>query len=357
MNEKKEGMDLAVILNKQAVQFRKIAPKYVNIERLMALAIEAKIRNPKLAECSSESVIDFCKKCAEAGTDRVGAGGMWAVPFKNGKTGKYDMIPIPDWRLIVEKAKKAKAIKHATAVAVYDKDFFEYEYGFEPKLIHKPAKGERGNLSAAYCVYTLPDDTKEFVVMSWKEIEEIRNRTNAWKSHLTHQTSNPWVTDPAEQSKKTVIKRALKIFEGASPELTKLLDVDNQTNGFPELEDPEPIREPKAIDTTALEKEIKPEPKQEKEPLIVNPKEKKAPVKDKLSPELKPQDKDVNTLPFSPITNQQIAALKKICKKSALEGPALTKFIQDFFSPAYSGKIEDLTSVEAGEVIKELQTI
>lgn len=240
MSAEKQETSLAVILKEHAGEFRQVAPKYVNINRLTALAIEAKQRNPLLAKCTAVSVINFCMKMAETGTDRVGAGGMWAVPFFNGKTGTYDMVPIPDWRLIVEKARRAKVIKHATAEAVYEKDVFEYERGLNPKLTHKPAKKDRGDLAAVYCVYTLPDGTKDFAVMLKEEVDAIRKRSKA-------KDSGPWITDPEEMAKKTVIKRALKIFEGASPELTKLIDTDNAVVGFPDLALPEPIAEPKEL--------------------------------------------------------------------------------------------------------------
>jgi len=339
--------ELAVMLKEHKKDIVSLAPKYINKERMLSIFLEA-VNHPKIQACTKISVLKAAKRMAEMGTDIVGAGGAWLVPYGN------ILTVIPDWRLLVEKARRAGVIRHASAEVVYDSDVFSYERGMHPNLVHKPNM-KRGNLVGVYCVYTLPDGDKDFTVMTLEEVNAIRDRSKA-------KDFGPWKTDFEEMAKKTVIRRALKIFEGASSELSKVFEADNQTNGFPELEDPEPISEPKAIDVTALEKEVKTEHKQEKEPLIANLKEKKATIKDKPSPEPKPQDKDTDqqiadTLPFSPITNQQIAALKKICKRSALEGPALTKFIQDFFSPAYSGKIEDLTSVEAGEVIKELQTI
>lgn len=234
---------LSAILNSALPELKRMAPRYINPSRLVALAIEAKMRNPLLANCSPVSVLNFCKVCAERGTDRIGAGGMWAVPFWNSKTNTFDMTPIPDWRFIVETAKKAKAIKHAVAEAVFEGDTFEYERGLEPRLVHKPAIGKaaKGKITAVYCVYVLPDDTKDFCVMDWDEIVAIRDRTNAWKSWIEKKRSNPWVTDEGEQGKKTVVKRALKIFQGASPELTALLDLDNATLGFGDMM---PVQEP-----------------------------------------------------------------------------------------------------------------
>jgi len=224
------NQSLAKMLNDAMPELRKIAPKYVNLTRMTSLAIEAKMRNQLLEKCSPVSVVNFCKRCAETGTDRIGAGGMWAVPFWNKKTGTYDMLPMPDWRLIVEKAKKAGAIKHATSEAVYEGDEFAYERGLNPNLVHRPALSNRGKLKAVYCVYVLPDGTKDFAVMDIAEdIEPIHKRSKA-------ADAGPWVTDYAEMAKKTVVKRALKVFEGASIELTALIAADNVVNGYIDAE-------------------------------------------------------------------------------------------------------------------------
>jgi len=229
-------------------ELRRLAPQYVNVNRLLALAIEAKMRNSLLAKTSIASVVAFCKRCAEWGTDRVGAGGVWPVPFWNSKTNSYDMTPIPDWRLLIEKAKKAKAITHATAEIVRERDKFSFARGMHPELVHVPALGAQGKIIAAYCLYTLPDGSKDFVVMSWGEIEAIRNRSKAWLTYQKDQTKvSPWNTDEGEMTKKTVVKRAMKLFEGASIELTQLLEADHAVMGFEPLPEPAPITMPVAL--------------------------------------------------------------------------------------------------------------
>ena len=248
----KQNPSLATMLEAALPDLQKIAPSYVNVSRLIALAIEAQQRNPLLAKCSLVSVVNFCKKCAEAGTDRIGAGGMWAVPFWNEEAGCYEMVPMPDWRLLIEKTKKAKAILHATAEAVYRNDEFRYERGLSPALIHVPKLGDKGELVAAYSVYQLPDGSKDFVVMDKKEIDNIRARSKATKN-------GPWVTDFAEMAKKTVVRRAMKLFEGASIELTKLLDIDNAVSGFGEIMTRAEVKMPTALPSPQPKAEAKKE--------------------------------------------------------------------------------------------------
>jgi recombination protein RecT len=234
-----ESQALVKILNEAMPELKRLAPKYLNLSRLMALALEAKMKNELLAKCSIASVVAFCKQCAEWGTDRVGAGGVWAVPFWNKTTASYDMKAIPDWRLLVEKAKKAKAITHARPDVVREGDTFKEISGMRPDLIHEPLKEKTGAVIAAYCVYTLPDGTRDFVVMSATELEKVRKSSKA-------KDDGPWISWPEEMMKKTVVKRTMKLFEGASVELTALLEADNAVFGI-DLTPQEPITMPKAI--------------------------------------------------------------------------------------------------------------
>jgi recombination protein RecT len=266
-----EKKDLAVLLQEHKKEIMKLAPKYVNPERMYSIYLEA-VKNPKIRGCAIDSVLTTAKRMAEMGTEIVGAGGMWLVPFKS-KSGMMILNGLPDWRLIIDKARRVKVIKHATAEAVYEKDVFSYERGLNPNLIHKPALSNRGNIIAFYCVYTLPDGTKDFAVMSIDEVDAIRERSKA-------KDSGPWVTDFAEMGKKTVIKRALKVFEGASPELTNIMRIDNEVMGY--IDTPEiPISEPKALpEPEPAEQPEAPEPEPE-----IKPPAKKAPVKEDKSVE------------------------------------------------------------------------
>lgn len=240
-----QGASLSTILVGQEKALRKIGGKHLNASRLMALAIQATQRNPLLGKSSATSVINFCMKCAEWQTDRVGAGGVWPVPYYNSKTGLYDMQPIPDWRLMLNAAKKTGAIKHGKAEAVHENDHFEYEFGMEPRLIHKPALSDRGKVTHVYFVYTLPDGARDFVVMDAAECMAVKARSKA--------KDGPWKTDEEQMMLKTVSRRGLKPFEGASSELTSMFDADNVVNGFPALELGEPIAEPKELPASVPE--------------------------------------------------------------------------------------------------------
>lgn len=205
-------------------KLQEVAPKHLKVDRLVRILLSACSRNPKLLECSKESVLNFCMKCSETGLEPIGAGGAWPVPYKN-KSGTIEMQFIPDWRGLINCAKHAGCITDAYAEVVKENDTFDYELGLNPSLTHKPASKDRGDLVNAYCIFTLPDGSKRFVVMDADEIESIRKRSKAGDF-------GPWKTDTGEMWKKTVVRRAMKPFAGMNPELDTAIDADNAATGL-----------------------------------------------------------------------------------------------------------------------------
>lgn len=208
-----------------------VAPKYMDVNRLVRLMLLACGKSPKILECTPESILQFSMKCAETGLEPIGAGGCWPIPYGN------QLTFLPDYRGLVHCAIRAGAITFAKAEVVKERDEFSYRLGLDPDLQHNPARGDRGPLEAAYCRYILPDGTKEFVVMDREEIVAIRNRSKAGQS-------GPWVTDESEMWKKTVVRRAMKPFAGMSSALDAAIEADDAAGG---VVDREPVQMPRAI--------------------------------------------------------------------------------------------------------------
>lgn len=231
---------LRTMLEGASAKLAEVAPKHLKANRLVRLLLSAASRNPKILECTPESVLNFAMQCSQTGLEPIGAGGMWPIPYRNNKNNTTELTALPDYRGLVNCAKHGGCIKDAYAEAVYEKDEFDYALGLEPRLTHKPARGDRGALDAAYCVIIFPDDTKRFVVMSRSEIDGIRKRSRA-------STSGPWVTDEAEMWKKTVVRRAMKPFAGASQELDKAIELDDKAGAVIDVTHKPAVPMPKAI--------------------------------------------------------------------------------------------------------------
>ena len=228
--------DLRSLLEQAAPKLAMVAPKHLSVDRVVRLMLAAINRNPKLAECSKESVLQFCMACSSTGLEPIGPGGMHPVPYRN-KNGTVEMQAIPDYRGLIHAAKMAGCIKDAYAEVVRSNDEFDYEMGLNYNLTHRPSRGDRGDLESAYCIVVMPDGSKRFTVMDRADIMLIKSRSKA-------SGSGPWVTDESEMWRKTVVRRAMKQFVGASQELNAAIELDNKASGI-QMET-EPIAQPKA---------------------------------------------------------------------------------------------------------------
>ena len=226
MNEQvsKQNDGLTALIVASQARFAEVAPKWLNVDRMIHLAIAARSRQPALLECTSESVLAFCQRCAETGLEPIGAGGAWAVPFKNKTTGKLEMQFIPDWRGLIQLAKHSGQITHAYAEIVHEGDAIEYEKGDTPCLVHRPSLTQKGKVIGAYCVCVLPNGSKHIEYMTIAELDAIKSRSKA-------SANGPWVTDVERMYCKTVVRRALGVF-AASPQMQTALQLDNEATGL-----------------------------------------------------------------------------------------------------------------------------
>jgi recombination protein RecT len=87
---------------------------------------------------------------------------------------------------------------------VYENDEFEYEYGLDDKLVHKPTMEAKGAAIAYYAIAKLKDGGYSFVVMSHKEIEAHRDKYAKSKNY------GPWKDEFEGMAKKTVLRQLIK---------------------------------------------------------------------------------------------------------------------------------------------------
>jgi recombination protein RecT len=158
-------------------------------------------RSPALLDpdkCQPDSFWLAALNIAALGLDPSGASGEAAiVPFKGRAT---PMVMVRGYIVLALRSGAAKAIEHQVVCAA---DQFDYEFGTSPYIRHKPALADRGPPVAVWAIATLPSGERVFEIMGWSAIEAIRARSRA-------ATDGPWVTDPLEMGRKTVVRRIAK---------------------------------------------------------------------------------------------------------------------------------------------------
>jgi recombination protein RecT len=177
-------------------QFALALPKHIKPDRFVRVALTALNKTPKLAECTRESLIQCLMDCSALGIEPDGRKAH-LIPYGNRCT------LIIDYKGLVDLARRSGEIADIHADVVCAGDKFEYSFGSDSKLIHKPALKDRGKPIAAYSFVRLKDGSSSFEVMNIEEIEAIRKRSKAG-------SAGPWVTDWAEMAKKTVFRRHSK---------------------------------------------------------------------------------------------------------------------------------------------------
>jgi recombination protein RecT len=114
---------------------------------------------------------------------------------------------------LIDLATQSGSIVWAKSELVYAADNFQMgEPGTLPKHQFNPFSKDRGEVIGSYVVVKTPSGEYLCDAMSIDEINVIRDRSQAWKAWIKDKRSCPWVTDPGEMQKKTVIKRAAKMW-------------------------------------------------------------------------------------------------------------------------------------------------
>ena len=114
---------------------------------------------------------------------------------------------------LVDLATQSGSIVWAKSELVYQNDSFQMgEPGSLPRHQFDPFSKDRGEVIGAYVVVKTPSGEYLCDAMSIDDINAIRDRSSAWKAWVKDKRSCPWVTDPGEMAKKTVIKRASKLW-------------------------------------------------------------------------------------------------------------------------------------------------
>lgn len=188
-----------------------LVDRSINFEREAGFAIQALQGNDYalgIAMKNRQSVIDAVTNIAAIG-----------ISLNPAKKQAY-LVP-RDGRIcldisymgLLDLAVDSGSIRWGQARLVYQADTFEVQ-GVDREPIHRfsPFARDRGDVVGVYCVVKTADGDYLTEAMSTEEVNEIRDRSSAWKAWIKNKRSCPWVTDWGEMAKKTVVKRASKYW-------------------------------------------------------------------------------------------------------------------------------------------------
>ena len=194
----KKGKTIFDIIQAGAKQFATALPKHINTDRFVRIAITTIRQNPKLAQCSQESLLGALMVSAQLGLEPGTLGQCYLIPY--GRECQFQI----GYKGMIELLRRSGQLKDIYAYSVYENDDFEITYGLDRNLIHKPNLANKGDFLGCYCVAILKDGAKAFEYMTKEEIE-----AHAKKFSKTF-GNGPWKTDFEAMAHKTVVKKMLK---------------------------------------------------------------------------------------------------------------------------------------------------
>ena len=221
MTETTPMKTLVDALEKSKKSMSMVAAKVVTPDKLIKIAVAAAQRTPLLLQCTPQSIVRSVLQGAELGlTPGSALNSAYLVPFKN-KGDVYEAQLIVSAQGLVELAYRSGLISFISAEVVFEGDEFEYELGLNPVLRHVPADEtvDPAKITHAYMVVGFKDGSKQFRVMTRKQIDRIRSISKA-------ANSGPWVNHYAEMAKKTVVKNGMK-YVPKSIEVARAMQLDD----------------------------------------------------------------------------------------------------------------------------------
>ncbi len=211
------------LLKQNQDEIEKACPKFLDAERMMRVALTAVRRTPKLLDCDQTSLLGAVIESATLGLLPDGIlGHSWLLPFWNSRRKCLEVQMIIGYPGYISLAHRSGHISTVQAMPVFEKDDYEFQYGTEQFLHHKPAKGNRGDLVAVWAQALMRDGSKQFINMWGEEVEEHRKMSQ-------QADTGPWQKHPAPMWQKTGVIVLCKQLP-LSSDMERAVSLDRQAD-------------------------------------------------------------------------------------------------------------------------------
>ena len=186
-------------------EIKRALPTVLTPERFTRIALSALNNTPALQQCTPMSFLAALMNAAQLGLEpNTPLGQAYLIPYKN--KGILECQFQIGYKGLIDLAYRNGQMQTIQAQAVYENDEFFYEYGLEPKLVHRPAFSDRGELVYFYGIFRTVNGGYGMAVMSKTDMDVYaKTYSKAFDSSYS-----PWKSNYEDMAKKTVIKQALK---------------------------------------------------------------------------------------------------------------------------------------------------
>jgi recombination protein RecT len=194
-----------------------VLPRHVSPDRMLKIALGALRTTPKLMDCTVESLMGAVVQCSQLGLEpNTPLGHAYLIPFEKKKKQGNDWVVdkvetqiVIGYKGLIDLARRSGQVISISAHAVHANDHFDYAFGLDERLEHRPARSNRGPVTDFYAVAKLVGGGHAFDVMSAEEVNEIRNASQNYK-FARDKSKTVWGQHYEEMGRKTVLRRLFK---------------------------------------------------------------------------------------------------------------------------------------------------
>jgi recombination protein RecT len=216
-----DGQTVFDLIRRQQPAIEMALPKHLTGDRFARIALTLVRQTPKLAECEPMSFVGALMVSAQLGLEPGPPLGLsWIIPRYNSKTRKLEATWQIGYKGVVKLFQQSGQFVSIQARAVGENDEFEYAYGLDDILIHRPAD-DPGRSVRWYAVAKFKDGGHAFVVLNRAQVQQRRARG---------QDGPAWKTDYDEMACKSCVL-ALARWLPLSPELERAIAGDSRSYG------------------------------------------------------------------------------------------------------------------------------
>ena len=205
---------VSALLARMAPEIKRALPRNMDVDKITRVAMTDIRNNPKLGECSAQSLASSIMRASQLGLEIGGdLGYAYLVPY-----GSECQLQV-GYRGWLELVRRSGLVSEIYSYAVRKGDLFVHRLGLARDIIHEPS--EQRDMSDAgithvYAVARLKDGGLYFEVMERSDVDRIRARSRSG-------SGGPWKTDYEQMARKTVLKRLCKTLPCSSEQMQTLV--------------------------------------------------------------------------------------------------------------------------------------
>lgn len=225
--KKPDGGGIAELLEKHKITLSQLLPPGTPVERYLLAVKLAVDRNPKLSECTTDSLYLAVMQSAMLGLEAGHYNMAHIVPYWKSSANRYEAQFQIGYQGLRYLGKKHGDVADDDVGIVCEHDELEFEAGPDARFRHRYDPTSRGPIVAYYCWAKTRAGSLKICVMSREEILAWRDRYAKKDKDGKPKISDAWIQHEEAMALKTCVMRVYK-YLAQSPELTRAIQVDEE---------------------------------------------------------------------------------------------------------------------------------